>query len=123
MRRETDQWHLACSTGLEQICRASIWLISSHKQTQRKTGKRHRAKAGRQLRLENHNREISLLTQSAGLQAAIMSPARWGMAKELAEENVGQAVGIATILLGSLAGGFFIDTIAALVGTHGSLRS
>ena len=58
-----------------------------------------------------------------GLQSAIMSPARWGMAKELAGENVGEAVGlmemlgIAAILLGSLAGGFFIDTVAPLVGS------
>jgi acyl-[acyl-carrier-protein]-phospholipid O-acyltransferase / long-chain-fatty-acid--[acyl-carrier-protein] ligase len=58
-----------------------------------------------------------------GLQSAIMSPARWGMAKELAGENVGEAVGwmemfgIAAILLGSLAGGFFIDTVAAFVGS------
>ena len=58
-----------------------------------------------------------------GLQSAIMSPARWGMAKELAGENVGQAVGlmemlgIAAILLGSLAGGFFIDTVTPLVGS------
>ena len=58
-----------------------------------------------------------------GLQSAIMSPARWGMAKELAGENVGEAVGwmemlgIAAILLGSLAGGFSIDTVAALVGS------
>jgi acyl-[acyl-carrier-protein]-phospholipid O-acyltransferase/long-chain-fatty-acid--[acyl-carrier-protein] ligase len=43
------------------------------------------------------------------------------MAKELAGENVGEAVGwmemlgIAAILLGSLAGGFFIDTLAAFV--------
>ena len=57
-----------------------------------------------------------------GLQSAIMSPARWGMAKELAGENVGEAVGlmemlgIAAILLGSLAGGFLIDTVAPLVG-------
>ena len=45
------------------------------------------------------------------------------MAKELAGENVGEAVGlmemlgIAAILLGSLAGGFFIDTVAPLVGS------
>ena len=58
-----------------------------------------------------------------GLQSAIMSPARWGMAKELAGENVGEAVGlmemlgIAAILLGSLAGGFFIDTVTPLVGS------
>ena len=58
-----------------------------------------------------------------GLQSAIMSPARWGMAKELAGENVGEAVGwmemlgIVAILLGSLAGGFFIDTVAAFVGS------
>ena len=57
-----------------------------------------------------------------GLQSAIMSPARWGMAKELAGENVGEAVGlmemlgIAAILLGSLAGGFLIDSVAPLVG-------
>ena len=57
-----------------------------------------------------------------GLQSAIMSTARWGMAKELAGENVGEAVGlmemlgIAAILLGSLAGGFLIDSIAPLVG-------
>ena len=57
------------------------------------------------------------------LKSAIMSPARCGMAKELAGENVGEAVGwmemlgIAAILLGSLAGGFFIDSIAALVGS------
>jgi acyl-[acyl-carrier-protein]-phospholipid O-acyltransferase / long-chain-fatty-acid--[acyl-carrier-protein] ligase len=58
-----------------------------------------------------------------GLKSAIMSPARWGMAKELADEDVGEAVGlmemlgIAAILLGSLAGGFFIDTVAASVGS------
>ena len=57
-----------------------------------------------------------------GLQGAIMSPARWGMAKELAGENVGEAVGlmemlgIAAILLGSLAGGFLIDTVAVSIG-------
>ena len=57
-----------------------------------------------------------------GLQSAIMSPARWGMAKELGGENVGEAVGlmemlgIVAILLGSLAGGFLIDTVAAFVG-------
>ena len=58
-----------------------------------------------------------------GLQSAIMSPARWGMAKELAGEKAGEAVGlmemlgIAAILLGGLAGGFLIDTVAPLVGS------
>ena len=33
-----------------------------------------------------------------GLQSAIMSPARWGMAKELAGEKVGEAVGLMEML-------------------------
>ena len=58
-----------------------------------------------------------------GLQSAIMSPARWGMAKELAGEDAGEAVGwmemlgIAAILLGSLIGGFLIDTSAPQLGS------
>jgi acyl-[acyl-carrier-protein]-phospholipid O-acyltransferase/long-chain-fatty-acid--[acyl-carrier-protein] ligase len=63
-----------------------------------------------------------------GLQSAIMGPARWGMAKELAGENVGEAagwmemLGIVAILLGSLAGGFLIDTVPCR-GPAGCLAS
>ncbi len=57
-----------------------------------------------------------------GLQAALMSPARRGMVKELAGDNVGEAVGwmemlcVAAILAGSLAGGQLIDGVAEAAG-------
>ena len=56
-----------------------------------------------------------------GLQSALMGPARRGMVKDLAKDNVGEVVGwmemlcIAAILVGSLAGGQMIDGLAAAV--------
>lgn len=57
-----------------------------------------------------------------GIQSALMSPARRGMAKELAGESVGELVGwmemlcIAAILLGSVAGGQLIDGLTGALG-------
>lgn len=57
-----------------------------------------------------------------GIQSALMSPARRGMAKELAGESVGELVGwmemlcIAAILLGSVVGGQLIDGLTATLG-------
>lgn len=57
-----------------------------------------------------------------GLQSALMSPARRGMAKELAGESVGELVGwmemlcIAAILMGSVAGGQLIDGLSGALG-------
>ncbi len=57
-----------------------------------------------------------------GIQSALMSPARRGMAKELAGESVGELVGwmemlcIAAILIGSVAGGQMIDGLTATLG-------
>lgn len=56
-----------------------------------------------------------------GLQSALMGPARRGLAKEVAGEQVGEAVGwmemtcVAAILVGSVAGGQLIDGFAAHV--------
>jgi len=58
-----------------------------------------------------------------GIQSAMMSPARRGMVKELAGDNVPQAVGwmemlcIAAILAGSFAGGQLIDGFTPHMGT------
>jgi acyl-[acyl-carrier-protein]-phospholipid O-acyltransferase/long-chain-fatty-acid--[acyl-carrier-protein] ligase len=57
-----------------------------------------------------------------GIQSALMSPARRGMAKELAEDSVGEIVGwmemfcIAAILVGGMAGGQLIDGLTHLLG-------
>jgi acyl-[acyl-carrier-protein]-phospholipid O-acyltransferase / long-chain-fatty-acid--[acyl-carrier-protein] ligase len=54
-----------------------------------------------------------------GFQSALMGPARRGMIKDLARDNVGEVVGwmemtcIAAILAGSLTGGQMIDGLAA----------
>jgi acyl-[acyl-carrier-protein]-phospholipid O-acyltransferase/long-chain-fatty-acid--[acyl-carrier-protein] ligase len=57
-----------------------------------------------------------------GIQSALMSPARRGMAKELAGDSVGELVGwmemlcIAAILTGSVAGGQLIDGLSGALG-------
>jgi acyl-[acyl-carrier-protein]-phospholipid O-acyltransferase/long-chain-fatty-acid--[acyl-carrier-protein] ligase len=57
-----------------------------------------------------------------GIQSALMSPARRGMAKELAGDSVGEIVGwmemfcIAAILIGSMAGGQLIDGLTSALG-------
>ncbi len=58
-----------------------------------------------------------------GIQSALMAPARRGMARDLAGESVGEAIGwmemlcIAAILVGSLAGGQMIDGLAHQLGS------
>jgi acyl-[acyl-carrier-protein]-phospholipid O-acyltransferase/long-chain-fatty-acid--[acyl-carrier-protein] ligase len=57
-----------------------------------------------------------------GIQSALMSPARRGMAKELAGDSVGEIVGwmemfcIAAVLLGGMAGGQLIDGLTGVLG-------